>query len=218
MKYLGNPSSGSQAGTTASRNSFGQYLRTRATPVNPSSPQQLVLRARMATNAAGWRALTDTQRSGWKALGLNISRSDSLGQVYTLNGFMAYCSVNNNNLAAGDPIVAAAPAIVTPPSLLTAVITMTAAVLSVAYTTTPLATGSRLFTYISPQKSAGRSFNGDYRLIAVSAAAAISPSDVFAPYVARLGTPVVGNRVFFALSIFKGGFISAPYAVSQLVA
>lgn len=218
MKYLGDPSSGSQAGTTASRNRFGQYKRTRAIPVNPSTPQQLVQRARMSTNAAGWRALTDAQRAGWESLGASISRTDALGQAYTMNGFMAYCSVNNNNLDAGNAIVATAPALVTPPAILTAVITSTAAAMSIAYTATPLAAGVRLMSFVSPQKSAGRAFNGDYRLIAVSAAAAASPADIFAAYVARLGTPVVGNRIFYMLQTYQAGFKSAPFAVSQLVA
>lgn len=217
MKYLGNPSSGSQAGTTASRNRFGQYFRTRAIPVQPSTPQQLVQRARMSTNSAAWRALTDTQRAGWESLGAGITRTDALGQTYTLNGFMAYCSINNNKLDAGDAVVADAPAIVTPPTLLTAVITLTAAAMSIAYTATPLAAGVRLFSFISPQKSAGRSFNGDYRLIAVSAAAAASPANVYAAYIARLGVPVVGNRIFFMLQTYQAGFIGSPFAVSQLV-
>lgn len=217
MKYLGVPSSGSEAGTTASRNRFGQYFRTRAIPVQPSSPQQLVQRARMTTNAAAWRALTDTQRAGWESLGAGITRTDSLGQTYTFNGFMAYCSINNNKLNAGDAVVADAPAIVTPASILTATITLTAAAMSIAYTATPLAAGVRLFSFISPQKSAGRAFNGDYRLIAVSAAAAASPANVYAAYILRLGVPVVGNRVFFMLQTYQAGFIGSPFAVSQVV-
>lgn len=172
----------------------------------------------MSTNAAGWRALTDAQRAGWESLGASISRTDALGQAYTMNGFMAYCSVNNNNLDAGNAIVATAPALVTPPAILTAVITSTAAAMSIAYTATPLAAGVRLMSFVSPQKSAGRAFNGDYRLIAVSAAAAASPADIFAAYVARLGTPVVGNRIFYMLQTYQAGFKSAPFAVSQLVA
>lgn len=218
MKYLGDPSSGSQAGTTASRNRFGQYKRTRAIPVNPSTPQQLVQRARMSTNAAAWRTLTDAQRSGWESLGLMMSRTDSLGQTYTLNGFMAYCSVNNNNLDAGNAIVADAPALATPVGILTATITLTVAAFSVAYTATPLATGTRLFIFASPQRSAGRAFNGDYRLITVTAAAAASPANILAAYTARLGLPVVGNRIFLSLQTYLSGFKGSPFGVSQVVA
>jgi hypothetical protein len=147
-----------------------------------------------------------------------MTRTDSLGQTYTLNGQLAYISVNTNLVAAGNAAVSDAPAIVTPASLLTATITLTAAAISIAYTVTPLGAGSRLFSFASPQRSAGRSYNSDFRLIAVSAAAAASPANIFAAYQARLGTPIVGNRVFFSLQVFNGGFLSAALIAAQVVA
>lgn len=218
MKYLGPPCSGSIQALTYSRNRFGQYQRNRSTPVQPGTPAQLNQRARMATNAATWRTLTDAQRAGWISLGAMISRTDSLGQVYTLNGFEAYCSVNNNKLDAGDATVAAAPALTTPLDLATATITLTAAAFSVAYTATPLGAGVRLFIYVSPQRSAGRSFEGDYRLVAVTAAAAASPANILAAYTAKFGVPVVGNRIFLKLTTYQGGFMGSPLGVSQVVA
>jgi hypothetical protein len=218
MKFLGDPSSGSYQGKTHSRNPYGQYVRSRATPVNPSSIPQAQARARMGNNAAAWRSLTSGQRAGWTALGAMMFRTDSLGQAYHLNGFGAYCSVNNNKLAAGDAAVADAPAIVTPPTLLTATVTLTAAAFSVAYTTTPLAAGNRLFSFVSPQRSAGRNFEGDYRLIAVSAAAAASPAVLTTAYAARLGTPVVGTRIFMSFQLYNGGFLGAALQVNQVVA
>ncbi len=218
MKILDVPQSGSMAGTVSSRNRFGQYRRTRATPVNPNSGPQGTVRARLSANAAAWRSLTNTQRAGWSSLGLMMSRTDSLGQTYTLTGFQAYCSVNNNNSAAGNALVADAPTFATPAAIATATITLTAAAFSIAYTPTPLGTGERLFTYVSPQRSAGRAFEGDLRLLAVSAAAAASPANVFAAYQARFGTPVVGNRVFVTLQRYLAGFTSGPLSLSAVVA
>jgi hypothetical protein len=218
MKFLGDPSSGSYQGKTFSRNRWGQYLRTRAAPVNPNTSFQGTVRARMATNAAAWRALTALQRAGWTDLGISMTRTDSLGQAYSLNGFAAYCSVNNNLAAAGETLLSAAPAIQTPVALATATITLTAAAFSIAYTATPLAASTRLFSFISPQRSAGRSFEGDFRLIAVSAAAAASPANVFTAYTTRFGTPVVGNRVFLSLQAHLGGFLSGPLVTSAVVA
>ena len=218
MKFLGEPRSGSLAGQTSSRNRFGQYVRSRATPVNPNTPFQAVVRARLALNAAAWRALTDVQREGWVALGLQMNRTDSLGQSYNLTGFAAYCSVNNNNLAAGNAVVSAAPALTTPTALTSATLTLTSAAFSIAYTVTPLPAGARLFVYTSPQRAAGRNFESDYRLIAVSAAAQASPFVVFSAYQARLGTPVTGNRIFTSMTVYSNGFESAPFIVSQIVA
>lgn len=218
MKYLGLTQSGSEAGTTASRNRFGQYMRRRAVPVQPRTPAQLNQRALQTTNAAAWRDLTDAQRAGWLSLGLMMSRTDALGQTYDLNGFLAYCSINNNKLAAGDAAVSAAPAIITPGDLLTVTLTLTAAAFSIAYTATPLAAGNRLFIFASPQRSAGVKFNGDYRLIAVTAAAAASPHNLLVAYTAKFGVPVVGNRIFLSLQTYEGGFKGSPFAVSQVVA
>lgn len=218
MKQLNVPQSGSAAAMTASHNRYGQYLRNRRTPVNPRSTQQGVVRARLGANAAAWRGLTALQRAGWESLATQMSRRDSLGSTYTLNGFLCYCSVNNNLAAAGDTLLAAAPALVTPTAPATVVITLTAAAFSLAYTVTPLAAGQRLFAYCSPQQSAGRSFCNNLPLVQVSAAAAASPFNIFSAYQARLGTPVVGNRVFLSLVTYQGGFLSAPLQVSQVIA
>lgn len=217
MKMLIEPRSGSYQGVTSSRNRYGQYVRTRATPVNPNSDAQGDARGRLSANAAAWRALTDLQRAGWESLGSQMTRTDALGQSYTLNGFSAFVSVNNNKLAAGDAVVSDAPALVTPDAPVVGVITLTAAAFTVAYTPTPLGAGIRLFVYASPQRSAGRSFEGDLRLVHVSAAAAASPADIEAGYIARFGTPVVGNKVFLAVHTYEGGFRSGPVAASAVV-
>lgn len=218
MKFLGNPSSGSYREQTYSRNRFGQYIRNRISPVQPRTPAQLNQRARMSTNAAAWRGLTDAQRAGWLSLGLQITRTDALGQTYTLNGFAAFCSVNNNKLDAGDAAVSDAPAIVTPADVSTATITLTAVAFSVAFTPTPLPAATKLFIRCSPQQSAGRKFNGDYRLTAVTIVAAPSPVNILVAYTNQFGVPVVGQRIFISLQTYNGGFMGSPFNVSQLVA
>lgn len=217
MKMLDVPQSGSIGGVTHSRNRYGQYSRTRATPVNPATSQQGIVRARFGNNSAAWRALTDVQRAGWEALASQIQRTDPLGQSYTLNGQTAYMMVNNNLLDAGEAAVSAAPAIVTPGTLLSDTITLTAASFSVAYTATPLGASTRLFAYASPQRSPGRSFEADFRLVKVSTAAQASPLDIFTEYQARFGTPVVGQRIFLSLVLHKGGFLGAPLLTSAVV-
>jgi hypothetical protein len=218
MKILDVPRSGSYQGITSSRNRHGQYVRSRSIPVNPRSPEQGAVRGRMSAQAAAWRAITSAQRAGWEDLALQMTRSDSLGQSYTLNGFAAFLSVNLNRLAAGDAVVTDAPAMVSPAGLLTATITLTAASFSIAYTATPLATGNRLFVYTSPMRGAGRAFEGDLRLLAVSAAAAASPFVALAAYTARFGVPIVGNRIFVSLSVYASGFRSGPLLTSAVVA
>lgn len=218
MKYLGDPSSGSQAGTTASHNRFGQYKRTRATPVNPHSTRQGLVRAAFAAASAAWKALTDAQRAGWRDLGLSMTRTDSLGSSYTLQGNQAFVSVNSCLSAVGDAQVSDAPLLVAPAAILTATLTLTSVAFSVAYTTTPLAAGVKLMIYASPQRSAGRNYESDFRLIQVTAAAAASPANVLAAYTAKFGVPITGNRIFLMLVAMKAGVESGPFYTSQVVA
>lgn len=218
MKVLTTPQSGSQAGTTASRNRYGQYLRSRAIPVNPSSSAQGLVRARMSANSAAWRALTAAQRAAWTDLGLSMVRSDSLGQSYTLQGNQAYASVNNNRVMCGLAVVSDAPSLTTASTILTATITLTAASFSLAYTPTPMPANTYLAVYASPQRSAGRSYESDFRLIKVSAAAAASPLVILTEYTAKFGVPVTGNRIFLSFVSVANGFESGPLITSAIVA
>jgi len=217
MKILNYPSSGSYQSLTFSRNRNGQYVRTRAIPVNPSSSFQQAVRARLSTAAQDWRELTALQREGWATLGEQITRTDSLGQGYNLTGFQAYVLINNNRLAAAEVKVSDAPAHLPPDPILSVTATITAATYSVAWTPTPLLAGEKLFASCSPQRSAGRNFEGDYRLILVSAAAAASPLVVFSAYTARMGTPVLGNKIFTSVQRYLNGFLSAPISTSTIV-
>ena len=217
MKVLVPPQSGSKEGVTASRNRFGQYIRTRAIPVNPSSAAQGLVRARMTTNSEAWRALTAAQRAGWTGLGTSMVRSDSLGQSYSLQGNQAYCSVNNNRLLCGLAVVADAPALTAVTNIVTATITLTNAALSIAYTTTPLSAATYLAVFASPQRSAGRNFEADFRFVKLSAAAGASPLVALTEYTAKFGVPVTGNRIFFSFTAITLGFESGPFVTSQVV-
>jgi len=172
----------------------------------------------MSANAAAWRGLTDALRAGWESLGGSIVRSDALGQNYTLNGFMAYCSVNNNLDLCGSATVADAPALDTPDALLTATVTLSSVAFSIAYTPTPMPANTFLLVFASQQRSAGRNFEGDLRFIQKTAAAAASPVNVLAAYTAKWGVPVTGNKVFISLVASRHGFESGPLLTSAVVA
>lgn len=169
------------------------------------------------TNADGWRSITATQREGWASLGDQIVRTNSLGAYYTLSGFAAYCSVNNERLAAGDAVLAEAPLLDLPGPVASVTPTATIATFSVAYTVTPLAANTRAFVYASPMRSAGRTYESDYRLISVTAAAAASPANIFAAYSARFGLPVVGAKIFVSVQTYLAGFKSSAIQTSLIV-
>jgi len=172
----------------------------------------------MSANAAAWRTCSANQKAGWAALSTQMARTDALGSGYLLNSFGAFVSVNNNKLMVGDARVLDAPALVTPATLDSVTITLTAAAFSVVYAPTPAAALTRVPAYCSPQRSAGRTFEGDLRLVAFSTAAQASPLVLTTLYTARFGVPVVGNRIFISFHTLTAGFRSGPLFVSQVVA
>lgn len=172
----------------------------------------------MAAAAAAYRSLTDAQRAGWAALGAGITRSDSLGQTYTLTGLQAYALVNIVTSITGGAAISDAPVLSVPDALATITAAGTIATLTVAFTPTPLPAGLKGIVYASPQTSAGRNFQADLRLLQVTAAAAASPVDCFASYTARFGPLAVGQKVFFAVSVTDGKFESIPTKGSCVIA
>lgn len=145
-------------------------------------------------------------------------RTDALGQSYSMTGFQAYCSINNVRAVTGLASVADAPALATPVGLATVTLTLTSASFSVAYTATPLAAATYAIIRCSPQRSAGRSFEADYRVISVTAAAAASPANILAAYTAKFGVPVTGNKIFTSVTTVTLGFESPAFLVAQVVA
>lgn len=101
MKILTDPRSGSYQGITSSRNRFGQYVRTRAIPVQPRTPKQTQNRAQLTTASNAWRQLTDPQRTAWNDYAAQIGRSDSLGSSYFPTGAALFTGANIAGQAAG---------------------------------------------------------------------------------------------------------------------
>ena len=156
------PQSGSKAGTVSSRNRYGQYQRTRATPVNPNSSTQQAARNRLAALSAAWRGLSDNQRAAWSSFALTQPQTDSLGQTTTLTGHQTYISVNASLGAAGLSYVST-PDITAPPSApVLGAETTTAAGFSVAFGASPVPANESLIIETSPPLSPGVSFNNDF--------------------------------------------------------
>jgi hypothetical protein len=95
---------------------------------------------------------------------------------------------------------------------------LTSAAFSIAFTPTPLPTATFLLAFVSPQGSAGRSFEADLRFVKAGATATASPLVILTEYTAKFGVPVTGNRIFVSLLASRGGFVSGPFLKSQVVA
>lgn len=216
MKLLDVPQSGSQAGTTSSRNRFGQYQRSRATPVNPNSPAQQSARNRLTQFSIGWRGLTDAQRAAWASYALNHPFNDALGQQVFLTGHQTYIGINSA-LANGGLAAVVNPDLTAPPaaSTLGAVVT-TVAGFSITLAPSPVPANQALVFESSPPLSAGRSFNSDFRVVKVRAAAATAVL-VGADMVVKFGTLAVGQKFFIRASTVTSTGLRTAYLSTTVV-
>lgn len=175
------------------------------------------VRARLASQSAAYRALTDYERLAWGSLGALMSRTDRLGQPYTLTGAQANVSVNSILAAYGQATVTAAPILTTPDAPADVVITATGpgAALTVAVATEP-ATGFLGFYAVPPQTS-GRTFSPAPRLIATNAVGG-SPYNILTAWQNRFGTLTTGQKVTIEVRAMQDGFESIGAAASTIVA
>ena len=184
--------------------------------MNPSSGFQAIARSRLAATASAWRLLTQDQREAWTSLGAGLTRTDSLGQTYTLTGAQAHSLVNANRLVAGDAVVSDCPVLVVPPTVTN--LSVSAINLNLSFTPTPLAANQKLFIYVSPARSAGRSFEKDFRLLLVTAAAGAAPVEIDSTYEERFGLVPVGSRIFVRAAVYQAGFVGLPAQATVIYA
>ena len=94
--------SGSVAGNTFSRNRGGQYIRNRATPINPNTAQQIAVRSAFADLANLWSGtLSQGQRDAWNDYAANVPVLNRLGDSIFLTGFNMYIRSNTSRMQAG---------------------------------------------------------------------------------------------------------------------
>jgi len=198
-------------GLVFSRNTYGAYVRTKISPINPSSTPQSLVRARLAQVSQAWRGLTDAQRSAWIQAAPNFSRINVFGDSVPLTGFNLHEKINLNLLNIGESLITV------PPSD-TNVAGLTQFELSLTYVEGGLtemnlktehtggAADHALVLFGTPGQSPGKSFVGPelrqfHKISPLSNAE--TTTDVLTQYNARFGAPTADQRVFVRARLIK---------------
>lgn len=184
--------SGSIGGLTASRNSAGMYLRGRAMPVDPNSPQQQVMKAAMGQLVTAWMALTAAQRNAWTTYAANVAMTNPLGATIHLSGQNQFVRSNMPRVQAGLAVINAAPTTFNLSSLSALTLASATAgtgLLSVNFTNSDTwagTTGGALLFYISrPQPASINFFKGPYNYSGRINGALVpptTPQNIVCPY------------------------------------
>jgi len=209
MKYLGAPQSGSMAGTTASHNRAGQYLRNRRTPVTPTrTDRQTVIRMQFGSAAAAWQTLTAAQQAAWTAFAAAYPITDALGQSITLTGQQYFIGVATSLQNAGQAIDPNPPTNTTVNSVAPVTLYADASGTMIA-TFAPAAGGDYVLGAQSKLLSAGVTFNKTFTQVLVDAMSngVFDFSDTFA---AQWGALAEGRQVFVKLTPVNSDGMSTP--------
>lgn len=100
--YGGGAASGAAGSIVASRNSGGQYIRSRVVPTNTSTTQQQEVRNAIRTLSPAWSTtLTQLQRDAWEVYAENVKRKNRLGDSINISGIAVYCAFNVPRIQAG---------------------------------------------------------------------------------------------------------------------
>jgi hypothetical protein len=108
--------SGSIAGNTFARNRFGNYSRSRTTPVNPRSTAQSKVRLILAFLVEYWNEqLTPTERDQWATYAAAVSMTNRLGDSIKCTGFNHFIRGNSLRLLISESTIDAGPSVLTLP-------------------------------------------------------------------------------------------------------
>jgi len=103
---------GKLGGVVYARNAFGAYVRTKVTPVNPSTNRQADVRMFLGTLASDWgQNLTPAERAAWTAYAQQTPLTDVFGNQKILSGAQMFVRTNVIALDASVARIDAAPVV-----------------------------------------------------------------------------------------------------------
>jgi hypothetical protein len=201
--------SGSIAGNTFARNRFGNYSRSRTTPVNPRSTDQSKVRLILAYLVEYWNEeLTPAERAQWATYAAAVSMTNRLGDSIKCTGFNHFIRGNSLRARFGGAPVDAGPAVLTlPPTDPTYAITASVAtqLISVTFNNggdwATEAGAYMMFFQGRPQVATRNFFAGPWRYAGQIDGAAVPP--VSPAPCAAVFPLVLGQRIWLAARIIR---------------
>lgn len=186
---------GSIGGKVYSKNRYGNYIRSRIVPVNPSSSRQQAARNAFSNAAVYWsQTLTAAERTAWNDYAAAVPVLNKLGQQVYLSGFCMFLRSCSLWTLVGESVVEAGPTVLTLPEVdgtMSATISEATQLISVSFDTNKAwvsEDGAFLFVTMSKPVGVGRSYlEGPYRYASKvdgdSGTPPTSPQTIAVPFV-----------------------------------
>ncbi len=82
---------GALGGNVFSRNSTGNYVRSKTTPINPNTANQVAVRASLAQLTVRWsETLSAANRTAWNLYAASVQVTNKIGESINISGFNHY--------------------------------------------------------------------------------------------------------------------------------
>jgi hypothetical protein len=193
---------GSIAGQVHSRNTYGNYIRQKVSPVQPRTARQLEVRELFSTLSRRYSTiLTDEQQEAWRQAAASTPVRDVFGDSITLTGINLYNRLNSVRVLAGLPPLNWPP----PVEEVEALETFTANWnpgdwdLSIEFTPSPVPSDRYLFIWTTEPLNPGIAFvTHKLRLLTILGPGTESPVSLTGAYIARYGGITPGKAVYVA--------------------
>jgi len=191
------------AGQVHSRNTYGNYIRQKVSPVQPRTPRQQQLRSQLSDLAKRYSTvLTDEQRNAWINFAAANPVVDVFGDSIVLTGINMYQKVNNLRKLMGLPILDDPPSDFSVQSPTSAGLqiayegTPPALKIKVTFAPSPVPANHRVEVWATePMKPGVMFFSHKLRLLTISQANQTSPLDITSDYFMRFGEPPAGTKI-----------------------
>ena len=211
---------GSIAGQVHSRNTYGNYVRQKVSPVQPRTDRQLEVRKLFSFLSRRFSyLLTDEQQEAWRQAAASTPVRDVFGDSITLTGINLYTRLNSLRVLAGLDALDEPPPLEEVQALesFTGTWDGVAGQLSVEFEPDPVPTGRYLAIWATEPLNPGIAFvTHKLRLLVVVPPGTASPVNITSDYTARYGRIIRGKAIFVAGELFSEAGWKGPRALAKV--
>lgn len=199
---------GKIGGHVVQHSRYGHILRTKTSPRNPKSFDQVAIRNMFTSQVQRWNSLTNLQRQSWQYFVRPFGIPGNFGDVKTPSAISIFVKINVNLLLIGQSVLSSAPGLsqADDPGIYSGDANVMAQTFILSYSEAPDFTNCNLLVFATKSLSPGRSsIQNEFRLIGYYDSLVAGDIDLTSDYLAKFKSigPVDYNIFTYTKMVHK---------------
>jgi len=208
---------GKLGGQVFSKNRAGSYIRTKVTPVNPTTVAQTRARSLFGAISQQWSGLSSAARLGWNEAVSEWQKTDIFGDLKLPSGKALFQRLNNQAQSAGYPAVTTAPDKLEMVLGVVAFIAMSNVAGDLAIGGEYNGTDARIMAYATPPLSPGTTFvKNKLRNIYNVQSDSWVEQEAYQAYINKFGSTLAGANVYVGIKYVLPNGQSSPMQILKV--